>query len=267
MKTRIRITRYHCGTDTLFDGLWTSGRKRDPMPRIFSLSSMSIANLPPARTSKIVEFVDNSVVSGSSHRSDKEYIDPNTAVNLEDIAEVRRATGGRASPNDDARPRTWNAPPSTADYHYDSSGSYIVNRGRGLHSGRRRSSPSPRSRSSVTSMSSIHNDERKWEHIHAEDAPIRHDSSMEGAPFGGDAQHAPAASCDNNEPCKTDSDRTPQNDENACQRNPPLHQDSGFDEEMIKDLTMTADSLATDHFSLPGPYYHEPPVEKSAQLS
>ncbi|GAB7339822.1 hypothetical protein MBLNU457_6364t1 [Dothideomycetes sp. NU457] len=238
---------------------------------------------PPIRTSKAVEFLDNSVISGSSHRSDKEYIDPHTAVDLEDIEEVRQAA--RASPKDDAGPSTWYGPPSTADYHLDSSGSYIVTRGRSLHSGRRRSSPSPRSRSSVTSMSSANNDDRKWEHIYAEEAPIRHDSSMEGTPLGRgpaggvgmgphkffqdssdlnapeEARHVTRASCTNNEALEADIGRPSQDVDVACQRSPPLHQDSGFDEEMIKDLTMTASNLATNQISLYESLPHESSLE------
>jgi len=242
---------------------------------------------PPPRTSKVVDFLDNSVVSGSSHRSDKEYIDPNTAVDLEDIAEVRQAARSGALPNDDARASIWNAPPSTADYHYDSSGSYVVTRGRSLHSGRRRSPQPPHSRSSVTSMSSMNNDERKWEHIYAEEAPMRHDSSMEGAPLGRDtpgdvvmtpvhkffehsselnapegARRVSRTSYTDNNTFDADIDRTSHYDDTACQRSPPLHQDSGLDEDMIRDLTMTADNLAMDQFSLPGPLVHGTPGEK-----
>ncbi|KAI8938358.1 hypothetical protein NX059_004253 [Plenodomus lindquistii] len=71
--------------------------------------------------------------SVSTHRSDKEYIDPATAVDLEDISQLRRHSRQHSSFEDVTVPRT--------DYPA-SSGSYIMTNGLG---GRSRSPDLPRS--------------------------------------------------------------------------------------------------------------------------
>lgn len=94
--------------------------------------------------------------SVSSHRSDKEFIDPATAVDLGDIDEFRR----RQATNSTSHPTSGNFtfadhPPST-DYRYDSTGSYIIaerDQSPEMYR-RRRSSPFRRPISSTTTVSS-----------------------------------------------------------------------------------------------------------------
>ena len=129
---------------------------------------------PSQKASRGVEFLDHSVISVSSHRSDKEYIDPDTAVDLEDIAEHSQADRSGTPLQETAGRSNWVATSSTAEYQYDSSGSYVVTRGRSLQSTRRRSSPQPRSLSSATSPSLASDGEPKWEHIDADQSALQH---------------------------------------------------------------------------------------------
>ena len=101
-----------------------------------------------------LQFSNNSV---STHRSDKEYIDPNMAITLE---EVRRRRADTCASDLTSGQVTYVDPDSNAastSYHFESSGSWIVGHQRGrspASSRRRRSSPFGRSPSSATSLSS-----------------------------------------------------------------------------------------------------------------
>ena len=122
---------------------------------------------PPGRQS-MVDFVEDVMLSdhsvSTSHRSDKEYIDPNMAVTLEDVSERHRRrntdtshfTSGQVTYVTDAETRDPESNPASTSYRFESSGSWVVGRrGRSpLSNRRRRSSPFGRSPpSSATSLS------------------------------------------------------------------------------------------------------------------
>ncbi len=123
------------------------------------------AGFPPSPNRPTVEFAEEpraSDPSVSTHRSDKEYIDPDMAVTLEDVNSRHRR---RESDVDDdmgsareqyLRNRDPDSNPASSTYRLESSGSWVVtHRGRSPISSRRgRSSPIYRSESSSqTSLS------------------------------------------------------------------------------------------------------------------
>ncbi|KAK4984882.1 hypothetical protein LTR66_008343 [Elasticomyces elasticus] len=120
--------------------------------------------------SPLVEL-DESKYSVSTHRSDKEYIDPSLAVDRDDIDSCRRQrsnTGGSHLTSDQV---TYPDDPSSTDYRLDSSGSYVVDR-RGRSSNtdrRRRSSPYARPVSSATSLSARSSRDPRWEHVYRDE--------------------------------------------------------------------------------------------------
>lgn len=94
--------------------------------------------------------------SVSSHRSDKEYIDPATAVDLRDIDEFRRRQATTATSHPTSGNFTFADHPPSTDYRYDSTGSYVLaerDQSPTLYR-RRRSSPFGRPISSATTVSS-----------------------------------------------------------------------------------------------------------------
>lgn len=127
----------------------------------------------------------------ATDRLHKVYIDPAAAVDLDDIDRYR----GRSANTDRSRLTSGHAtsagfPPSTADYQYDSSGSYVVaERGRRPFARRDgKASPYARSLSSATSVSSNEREDSQWDHVHVrknqqldsrESSPARHPESQE----------------------------------------------------------------------------------------
>ncbi|KAK5138206.1 hypothetical protein LTR08_004902 [Meristemomyces frigidus] len=130
---------------------------RTPANRLLRLFPAS-TGLPPASRRPSVDFEEHLKFSNdsiSSHRSGKEYIDPDLAVTLE---EVRGRRGNDIAEFTSAV--TYLDPDSNAastSYHFESSGSWIIGHRRGrspVSSRRRRSSPFARAGSSATSVSS-----------------------------------------------------------------------------------------------------------------
>ncbi|GAB7355912.1 hypothetical protein MBLNU459_g6556t1 [Dothideomycetes sp. NU459] len=93
--------------------------------------------------------------SVSSHRSDKEYIDPATAVDLRDIDEFRRRQANATPSHPTSGNLTFADHPPSTDYRYDSTGSFVLaerDQSPAVRR-RRRSSPYARPLSSATTVS------------------------------------------------------------------------------------------------------------------
>lgn len=135
-------------------------QRRMPAKRLLRSFPPS-AGHPPSSTSPSVEFIGRLKVSEdplSSHRSDKEYIDPKMAVTLEEVRRPHANSG--AAEITSSEQVTYVEPHSNAAstrYHIGSSASLVVEecRGRSRGSSRpRRISPYDQSVSSATSLSS-----------------------------------------------------------------------------------------------------------------
>lgn len=146
-------------------------------------SAEHLLTLFPEVTREHARPLDEFRHSVSTHRSDKEYIDPAVAVGREDIDEYRT----RNAATNHSAPSTGftfaDAVPST-EYQFDSSHSYLVGRrGRSpTGSGRRRYEHSPYARNSSTVSiddSELNHDtlllpsglERQWERVYIDGGP------------------------------------------------------------------------------------------------
>lgn len=120
------------------------------------------AGLPPMPRS-YVDFHDEVPpqldAPAKKHRSDKEYIDPKTAVTIDDVKDRRRSAATAISQvgSDQVIYVDPHSNPASTSYRFGSTGSWVVgrrSRGRSpVSSRRRRSSPCGRSLSSATSLS------------------------------------------------------------------------------------------------------------------
>lgn len=134
-------------------GRWAANRLLRLFPT--AVSPPSPRRRPSVDCAERLRVSDNSV---STHRSDKEYIDPDMAITLD---EVRRRRANSGFTDFTSGQVTYVDPDSNAastSYHFESSGSWIVGRRRGrspVSSKRRPSSPMGQSVSSKTSVSSI----------------------------------------------------------------------------------------------------------------
>jgi len=135
-------------------------QRRVPAKRLLRSFPPS-AGRPPATTRPSVEFIARLKLSEdtlSSHRSDKEYIDPKMAMTLEEVRRPRTNSGTADFAS--SGQVTYVEPDSNAAstrYDFESSGSWVVGKSRWRSRGSsrpRRSSPYDRSISSVTSLSS-----------------------------------------------------------------------------------------------------------------
>lgn len=123
---------------------------------------VEVERVPPLRSN--VEFEDEvSRFDGPArkHRSDKEYIDPDMAVTIDDVKGQRKRCSGTTALSEVGSDQViyvdpHHSNPASTSYRFGSSGSWIVGRrGRSpVSSRRRRSSPLGRSVSSATSVSS-----------------------------------------------------------------------------------------------------------------
>ncbi|KAF2171642.1 hypothetical protein M409DRAFT_63275 [Zasmidium cellare ATCC 36951] len=120
------------------------------------------AGLPPSSSRPSVDFQHDMQVSDHSeattHRSAKEYIDPELAMTIDEVKDCRRGEAGPSQYNSDQV--TYVNPdsnPASSTYRFESSGSWVIgrrSRGRSpVSSRRRRSSPYGRTASSATSLS------------------------------------------------------------------------------------------------------------------
>ncbi|KAK3683056.1 hypothetical protein LTR37_020594, partial [Vermiconidia calcicola] len=215
------------------------------------------AGTSPSAGRPSVDFADDLRLSDhsvSTHRSDKEYIDPDLAVTIEDVNARSRKRERNLSPVLSDRvayfvPQDPESNPASTSYRFESSGSWIVGRrGRSpVSSRRRRSSPFARStsNSSATSVSrSPPSRSRRRcgsdssENDRTEKSPVTAPCTSEidrtdlGAP--------PLDVSIEEKPLRPLQDRrvTAVQDEGSTRESPLLHTDSGFDEQMIEELDL-----------------------------
>lgn len=233
------------------------------------------AGLPPPPGRPSVDFANDITHSdhslSTSHRSDKEYIDPDMAVTLEDVnsrhrrrnTDVSHFTSGQVTYVD---PRDPDSNPASTSYRFGSSGSWIVPRGR---SGRRSSpyaggsiigssvtslsrsrsprSPPSRSRRRCLSESSADVDDEKP----ASDRSVVHEI---------DVTEQRPSTVEIPEPKEIEASCEPRPDpdflnrrlailrgRDAEDRSPLIHTDSGFDEQMIEEIELGPPLTFTCH--------------------
>ncbi|KAK3641746.1 hypothetical protein LTR56_011071 [Elasticomyces elasticus] len=223
----------------------------------------SSAGRSPSRRSHSVEFVQQPQPlndSVSTHRSDKEYIDPTMAITLDEVR--RRRAGDEPGSDFTSGQVTYVSPDSgpASSYRFESSGSWVVGHRRGrspVSSRRRRSSPYGRTASSVTSLSSEPPSRRPQRgsacsgQMSNDDVPGDNTVTMAYPPALGDDDQVTWA-----EKAKLRDNPTSRNEPpvshgvhdrrlhgvQAMNLTSLMHTDSGFDETMIDELT--SDSLA-----------------------
>lgn len=220
----------------------------------------------------------------STHRSDKEYIDPAMAVTIDEVAEQRRRradtdrshfTSGQVTYVDAASGK------GSGSYRFESSGSWVVGRrGRSpVSSRRRRSSPFGKTvASSATSLSSRGRERSRSKSPvercvvgREEDcsnevpiSPVRlhgHVPGLGRPEFDLPIENPMGGRVDGNGEVEKDQlgglvahKTTPE--DTGVSPNPPLHQDFGFDEKMVESLELAQPTQST--------YYEAPAVHELA---
>jgi serine/threonine protein kinase len=236
--------------------------------RLFPIS----ASRPPSARGLSVDFKDeDNIVFGhsvSTHRSDKEYIDPRMAVTIEEVRRQRTNSGTTDFTSGQVTYVDPDSNPASTSYHFESSGSWIVGRRRGrspVSSRRRRSSPFGRSLSSATSLSSAESAARRLQR-----EPIYNEECVEDKPseptlrvypreISADdlrAQEASAAHADvqsaQERECSLLS--TPSDLRLAAVQAQDYahltHIDSGFDERMIEELNLDDETPESQSISI-----------------
>lgn len=223
------------------------------------------AGVPPSIGRPSVDFnervkvIDDSI---STHRSDKEYIDPRMAVTLEEVRRPRANTGTSDFTSGQVTYLNPDSNPASTSYRLESSGSWdlVHRRGRSpVSSRRRRSSPYGRTTSSATSLSS-EPPARRLQRGPIDDEDAKHGSEHSVSEPTVSSPYPPAISdedCSEHAiPAETEKDRKlPDNPQvsasvavvAADRRLAVLrddeyarlvHTDSGFDEHMVDDLTL-----------------------------
>jgi serine/threonine protein kinase len=185
----------------------------------------------------------------TSHRSDKEYIDPKMAVTLDEVQRQRRVDSAKAGFTDQVTYLDPNSNPASTSYQFESNGSWIIGQSRGrspVSSRRRRSSPYGRTATSVTSLS-LSPDRRS-----GRSAKVYCDD-LEDEPASYPAQLDDRDLVPGTEGCPTRCPSPPLNKRvTRVQRDqmpdfrPPMHQDSGFDEEMLNGLRLEDADVSSD---------------------
>ena len=261
----------HEGTPRYFQDIVRRCLNENPRDR---LSAKELLTIFPPISDEAARLDAVKGGSSTSHRSDKEYIDPDTAIKLEDIEADRRCRLNSGPSEFSTEGVTYADGDPSTDYRFDSSGSCIVGRGRSnVSSGRRRNdSPYARPISSTTSDS----EQVMHRYEHAESADLRWETVE--MPEGGYEVHAGERDKDRQEEPLKDGpkievlERSPHrqplrvpsvNDSRSplrhkrdeldlkasarsspnpsCSFPPPPHQDSGFDESLA-DMTDTGDA-------------------------
>ena len=195
--------------------------------------------------------------SRSTHRSDKEYIDPKLAVTLDEVRRGRTDTGISDFTSGQVTYLDPDSNPASISYHFESSGSWMVGHTRGrspVSSRRRRSSPYGPTTSSATSLSSRSPARRvQREPIH--DTSKCEDDGLLGEPTVSvpypqsisdedlDERTSKVNVGQDNATCSEPkaSTRAPDrrlNDLRIDEYGRLLHTDSGFDEQMVEELTL-----------------------------
>jgi serine/threonine protein kinase len=187
----------------------------------------------------------------TSHRSDKEYIDPNMAVTLDEVQRQRqrRVDSAKAGFTDQVTYLDPNSNPASTSYQFESNGSWVIGQSRGrspVSSRRRRSSPYGRTATSVTSLS-LSPDRRSGRSAKVycddlEDEPSSYPSQLDERDLISEPESR-SPRCPSPPPnrrvARLQRDRSPE-------FRPPMHQDSGFDEQMIHDLRLEDESASSD---------------------
>jgi serine/threonine protein kinase len=187
----------------------------------------------------------------TSHRSDKEYIDPNMAVTLDEVQRQRqrRVDSAKAGFTDQVTYLDPNSNPASTSYQFESNGSWVIGQSRGrspVSSRRRRSSPYGRTATSVTSLS-LSPDRRSGRSAKVycddlEDEPSSYPAQLDERDLISEPEsrspRCPSPPT-NRRVARLQRDRSPE-------FRPPMHQDSGFDEQMIHDLRLGDESASSD---------------------
>ena len=225
---------------------------RSSAKRLLRKFPQSAGRPPSRRLSNTVDFTEDVKLSDhsvSSHRSDKEYIDPDMAITLEDVhSERRRQQHRELSPFTSEQvtyfdPQDPQSNPASTSYRFESSGSWIVGRGRSPVSGRRRtSSPYARtaSSSSATSLSGRSPPSRSQRRCGSESSETDQvQVSPPGEviePVNGTEVPAITIETEDQQPLRNKLLTDLQHEEDLQQPSPFLHTDSGFDEQMTEEL-------------------------------
>lgn len=187
----------------------------------------------------------------TSHRSDKEYIDPNMAVTLDEVQRQRqrRVDSAKAGFTDQVTYLDPNSNPASTSYQFESNGSWVIGQSRGrspVSSRRRRSSPYGRTATSVTSLS-LSPDRRSGRSAKVycddlEDEPSSYPTQLDERDLTSESdRRSPRCPTPptNRRVARLQRDHSPE-------FRPPMHQDSGFDEQMIHDLHLEDESESSD---------------------
>ncbi|KAK6441911.1 hypothetical protein LTR95_001851 [Oleoguttula sp. CCFEE 5521] len=206
------------------------------------------------------------------HRSDKEYIDPDLTVTLDEVHRHTRGGYVGSTPYTEDQvtyvdPLEISGPTDNVSYHFASSGSWIVGHSRGrspISSRRRRSSPCGQTATSATSLSlspGCRSRRSGKVYLANDDDETARESQSQELPHANDAPVAPlsaAAHVKEGGAEPAESRAAPMRDSNdEILYGPPLHQDSGFDEEMLHDMHLNEqvppcpEESATEYVSWP----------------
>lgn len=187
----------------------------------------------------------------TSHRSDKEYIDPNMAVTLDEVQRQRqrRVDSAKAGFTDQVTYLDPNSNPASTSYQFESNGSWVIGQSRGrspVSSRRRRSSPYGRTATSVTSLS-LSPDRRSGRSAKVycddlEDEPSSYPAQLDER----DLTSEPESRSPRCPTPPTNRRITRLRRDQSPEFRPPMHQDSGFDEQMIHDLHLEDESESSD---------------------
>ncbi|KAI9692972.1 MAG: hypothetical protein M1822_004967 [Bathelium mastoideum] len=270
----------HEGTPKYFQDIVRSCLSKRPQDR---LSAKELLKRFPSISEDAAVLDAGAQSTSTAHRSDKEYIDPESAVRLEDIEAFRHRQRGSGRSDYSTEDVTYaDADPST-DYRFDSSGSCIVGRGRSNVSSARRRNDSPYARPVSSTSSGSEQVMHRYEHaesagsrwekvdvpeeafeVHApEGAKEKHEEVLTSGPKVAVLERSPLRgplrvrnANESPSPLRHKKDET---DLKASARSasdptgsfpPPLHQDSG-----LGDMVDTADAFPSNPPILSIPSY------------
>ncbi|KAK4628743.1 hypothetical protein CLAFUW4_07693 [Fulvia fulva] len=176
-----------------------------------------------------------------SHRSAKEYIDPNLAVTIDEVKPQRRSSPRFTDQVTYLNPDSaGDSNPASSTYRFDSSGSWVIGRRRGrspVSSRRRRSSPYGRTPSSATSLSEASPLGRPDDEIWDTCGTSKEREGCSTSPRG--RRHAPPTN-------KLLASVCSQGQDQGVVAAGLIHTDSGFDEVMEQDLDVDLDLDASN---------------------
>lgn len=184
---------------------------------------------------------DSHLSGSTTHRSDKEYIDPNMAVTLDEVQRQRRSDSAKAGFTDQVTYLDPNSNPASTSYNFESSGSWIVGHSRGrspVSSRRRRSSPYGHTGTSATSLS-LSPDRRSGRSakVYCDDMEdeVSYPTQLDPQDLITTSESHPTR---HSPPPPANKRAAPSQRDTSPGFGPPLHQDSGFDEQMLADIRL-----------------------------